>query len=46
VHGKSIFFIEVSDEFELFIDKKVIFDEIKISLVRRGAPSAVCQQNL
>jgi hypothetical protein len=27
-----IFFIEVQDELELFIDKKVIFDEKKISL--------------
>jgi hypothetical protein len=31
-------FIEVLDELELFIDKKVIFDEKKIS--------AVCQQIL
>jgi hypothetical protein len=30
-------FIEVLDEFELFIDKKVIFDERKIS---DGLPSA------
>jgi hypothetical protein len=36
-------FIEVLDELELFIDKKVIFDEKKISV---GAPSAVCQQIL
>jgi hypothetical protein len=40
VHGKSIFFIEVVDELELFIDKKVIFDENKIPSVRR-LPSAV-----
>jgi hypothetical protein len=32
------FFIEVLDELELFMDKKVIFDEKKIS--------AVCQQIL
>jgi hypothetical protein len=31
------FFIEVLDELELFIDKKVIFDEKKISV---GLPSA------
>jgi hypothetical protein len=38
----SIFFIEVLDELELFIDKKVIFDEKKISV---GPPSAaaVCR---
>jgi hypothetical protein len=30
VHGKSKFFIEVLDELELFIDKKVFFDEKKI----------------
>jgi hypothetical protein len=36
-------FIEVLDELELFIDKKVIFDEKKISV---GPPSAVCQQIL
>jgi hypothetical protein len=33
-----IFFIEVLDELELLIDKKVIFDEKKIA-VHRGAPS-------
>jgi hypothetical protein len=32
VHGKSKNFIEVLDELELFIDKKVIFDENKISV--------------
>jgi hypothetical protein len=37
---KPIFFIEVLDELELFIDKKVIFDEKKISV------GAVCQQIL
>jgi hypothetical protein len=37
------FFIEVLDELEPFIDKKVIFDEKKISV---GPPSAVCQQIL
>jgi hypothetical protein len=36
-------FIEVLDELELFIDKKVIFDEKKISV---GPPSAACQQSL
>jgi hypothetical protein len=36
-------FIEVLDELELFIDKKVIIDEKKISV---GPPSAVCQQIL
>jgi hypothetical protein len=36
-------FIEVLDDLELFIDKKVIFDEKKISV---GPPSAVCQQIL
>jgi hypothetical protein len=35
---KPSFFIEVLDELELFIDKKVIFDEKKISV---GPPSAV-----
>jgi hypothetical protein len=35
-----IFFIEVLDELELFIDKKVIFDDKKISV---GLPSAVCR---
>jgi hypothetical protein len=38
-------FIEVLDELELFIDKKVIFDEKKI-LVGPPPPSAVCQQIL
>jgi hypothetical protein len=33
---KPIFFIEVLDELELFIDKKVIFDEKKNSV---GQPS-------
>jgi hypothetical protein len=37
------FFIEVLDELELFIDKKVIFDEKIFSV---GPPSAVCQQIL
>jgi hypothetical protein len=37
---KPIFFIEVLDELELFIDKKVIFDEIFFSV---GQPSAVCR---
>jgi hypothetical protein len=36
------FFIEVLDELELFINKKVIFDEKKIS-VGAPAPSAVCR---
>jgi hypothetical protein len=36
-------FIEVLDELELFIDKKVIFDEKNFSV---GPPSAVCQQIL
>jgi hypothetical protein len=40
---KPKIFIEVLDELELFIDKKVIFDEKKISV---GPPSAVCQQIL
>jgi hypothetical protein len=44
------FFIEVLDELELFIDKKVIFDEKKISVGPPSAvcrlPSAVCQQIL
>jgi hypothetical protein len=35
---KPIFFIEALDELELFIDKKVIFDEKKFPSVRRGAP--------
>jgi hypothetical protein len=39
------FFIEVLDELELFIDKKVIFDEKK-KFRRSAAPSAVCQQIL
>jgi hypothetical protein len=38
-------FIEVLDELELFIDKKVIFDKKKIS-VGRPRPSAVCQKIL
>jgi hypothetical protein len=33
---KPIFFIEVLDEVELFIDKKVIFDEKKFPSVRRA----------
>jgi hypothetical protein len=37
---KPKFFIEVLDELELFINKKVIFDENKISV---GPPSAVCR---
>jgi hypothetical protein len=45
-----IFFIEVLDEFELFIDKKVILDEKKIPSVRqtvcRPTRRAVCQQIL
>jgi hypothetical protein len=41
VHGKSNFFSEVFEELELFIDKKVIFDEKKNSV---GLPSTVCQQ--
>jgi hypothetical protein len=41
------FFIEVLDELELFIDKKVIFDEKKFSVgPPRRAPSDVCQQIL
>jgi hypothetical protein len=36
-------FIEVLDELEHFIDKKVIFDEKNFSV---GPPSAVCQQIL
>jgi hypothetical protein len=40
---KPNIFIEVLDELELFIDKKVIFDEKKTSV---GPPSAVCQQIL
>jgi hypothetical protein len=43
VHGKPNFFFEVLDELELFIDKKEIFDERKISV---GPPPAVCQQIL
>jgi hypothetical protein len=34
----QIFFIEVLDELELFIDKKVIFDEKKISV---GPPQQI-----
>jgi hypothetical protein len=45
VHGKTKIFIEVLDELELFIDKKVISDEKKFPSVRR-LPSAVCQQIL
>jgi hypothetical protein len=37
-------FIEVLEELELFIDKRVIFDEKKKNSV--GPPSAVCQQIL
>jgi hypothetical protein len=45
------FFIEVLDELELFIDKKVIFDKKKFPSVRLPSavcrlPSAVCQQIL
>jgi hypothetical protein len=36
VHEKSNFFFEVLDELELFIDKKVIFDEKKNSVGRRA----------
>jgi hypothetical protein len=45
VYGNPKNFIEVLDELELFIDKRVIFDEKKISV---GPPSAdaVCQQIL
>jgi hypothetical protein len=48
---KSKFFIEVLDELELFIDKKVVFDEKKISVGPPSAtacrpPSAICQQIL
>jgi hypothetical protein len=35
VHGKTKIFIEVLDELELFIDKKVIFDEKKFPSVSR-----------
>jgi hypothetical protein len=38
--------IEVLDDLKLFIDKKVIFDEIFFPSVRRGVPSTVCQQFL
>jgi hypothetical protein len=40
VHGKTkiINYIEILDELELFIDKKVFFDEKKISV---APPSAV-----
>jgi hypothetical protein len=37
LHGKSFFFIEVLDELELFIDKKVIFDEKIPSVCRLSA---------
>jgi hypothetical protein len=37
---KPNFFIEVLDELELFIDKKVIFEAKFFSV---GLPSAVCQ---
>jgi hypothetical protein len=40
VHGKPKIFIEVLDKLELYIDKKVIFDEKKISV---GPPSAACR---
>jgi hypothetical protein len=40
---KPKFFIEVLDELELFIDKKVIFEEKKNSV---GPPCAVSQQIL
>jgi hypothetical protein len=44
---KPKFFIEVLDELELLIDKKVIFAEKKISVdPPRRPPSAVCQQIL
>jgi hypothetical protein len=47
---KPNFFIEVLDELELFIDKKVIFDENFFSVGPPSAvcrlPSAVCQQIL
>jgi hypothetical protein len=39
------FFIEVLDELELFIDKKVIFDEKK-NFRRFAVRRAVCQQIL
>jgi hypothetical protein len=39
----QFFFIEVLDEFERFIDKKVIFDEKKISV---GVPSVSILFNL
>jgi hypothetical protein len=42
---KPKFFNEVLDELELFIDKKVIFDEKKFPSVCR-LPFAVCQQIL
>jgi hypothetical protein len=41
---KPTFFIEVLDELEVCIDKKVIFDEKKIFV--GPPPSAVCQQIL
>jgi hypothetical protein len=40
LHGKTKIFIEVLDELEHFIGKKVIFDENKISV---GPPRAVCR---
>jgi hypothetical protein len=42
---KPKFLIDVLDELELFIDKKVIFDEKKISVGPPSAvwPSAVCR---
>jgi hypothetical protein len=44
VHGKSKNLIELLDQLELFIDKKVIFDEKFFSV---GPPRlAVCQQIL
>jgi hypothetical protein len=49
VHGGKIQkkFIEVLGELELFIDKKVIFDDFFFPSVHPpAAPSAVCQQNL
>jgi hypothetical protein len=39
VHGNPNIFIEILDELELFIDKKVIFDEKNLSV---GSPAAVC----
>jgi hypothetical protein len=40
---KPKIFIELLDDLELFIDKKVIFDEKKISV---GPQSAACQHIL